>query len=320
MKLKADPLSEFSPWVRPRQESSHEKGVVSEHKAGSEASVVPKHSNFKEVEATRPDFDHEAPIKVVKSPNPSWKYGQGVNDGGASLRKKHVEIDPYAQGRPMMSNYNLLVSGIVPRPIGFISTLSADGKISNLSPFSYFQVVDHDPPMFIVGFSSRPGVQKDTYRNLKETGECVISIVSENMMPAVNAASIDAPYGVSEWAISGLQPAPSATVRPPRVQESVFSIEGRLTANKEFEKHAKPGMSVAAVGIVEARRFWVREDAIDEDKSHIDLEALRPIAQLGGISYARITETFELPRSNWDAAIKEAKWLGNLPGAKAAKA
>ena len=241
------------------------------------------------------------------------------NDGGASLRKKHIQIDPFAQDRPMLSNYKLLVSGIVPRPIGFISTLSADGRTSNLSPFSYFQVVDHDPPMIIVGFSSRPGVQKDTYCNLRETGECVISVVSENMMPAVNAASIDAPYGVSEWAISGLNQAPSATVRPPRVQECVFSIEARLTDMKDFWSHAKPGMSIAAVGIVEATRFWVREDAIDKDRIHIDLKALRPIAQLGGISYARITETFELPRSNWDAAVKEAKWLGNLPGAKDAK-
>lgn len=278
-----------------------------------------KHPDFKKVEATRPEFDHKAPINVVKSPNSSWKYGQGVNDGGASLRKKHVEIDPFARGRSMMSNYKLLVSGIVPRPIAFISTLSADGKRSNLSPFSYFQVVDHDPPMFIVGFSSRPGVPKDTYRNLKETGECVISIVSEDMMPAVNATSIDAPYGVSEWAISGLNQAHSATVTPPRVQESVFSIEAKLTEMKDFKNHAKPGMSVAAVGIVEATRFWVREDAIDEDKSHIDLKALRPIAQLGGISYARITETFELPRSNWGAAVKEAKWLGSLPGAEDAK-
>lgn len=279
-----------------------------------------KHPDFKKVEATRPDFNHNAPIDVTKSPDPSWRYGQGVNDGGTSLQKKHVEIDPFAEGRPMMSNYKLLVSGIVPRPIGFISTLSADGKTANLAPFSYFQVVDHDPPMFIVGFSSRPGPSKDTYRNLKETGECVINIVSENMLPAVNATSIDAPYGVSEWAVAGLHQAPSATVAPSRVQESVFSIEAKLTDMKEFENHAKPGMSIAALGIVEATRFWVREDAIDEDRSHVDLKVLRPVAQLGGISYARITETFELPRSNWDAAVKEESWLGELPGAKDASA
>jgi hypothetical protein len=109
----------------------------------------------------------------VKSPDPNWKYGQGVNGGGATLDKKHIEIDPYAEGRPMMSNYKLLISGIVPRPIGFLSTQSVDGKTENLSPMSYFQVVDHDPPMFIVGFSARAGRPKDMCRNLKETGECV---------------------------------------------------------------------------------------------------------------------------------------------------
>lgn len=139
-------------------------------------------------------------------------------------------------------------------------------------------------------------------------------------MPAVNATSIDAPYRVSEWAISGLHQAPSATVKPSRVQESVFSIEGKLTDMKGFENHIKPGMSIAAVGVIEATWFWVREDAIDDDRSHIDLKVLRPIAQLGGISYARISETFELPRSNWDAAVKAESWLGKLPGAKGASA
>lgn len=160
----------FSPWVRPKEDVTHEKATVSEHKAGSKVSVVSKHGDFKKVEATRLEFDHRAPINVVKSPDPNWKYGQGVNDDDINSQKKQVEIDPSAEDGPMMSNYRLLVSGIIPRPIGFISTLSADGKTANLSPFSYFQVVDHDPPMFIVGFSSRPGPPKETYRNLKIDG------------------------------------------------------------------------------------------------------------------------------------------------------
>jgi flavin reductase (DIM6/NTAB) family NADH-FMN oxidoreductase RutF len=80
----------------------------------------------------------------------------------------------------MFSNYKLLVSGI-PRPISFLSTISKDGE-KNLAPFSYFQVVDHDPPIFVVGFSARVRSDrpKDTLRNLRETGECVINIVSEH--------------------------------------------------------------------------------------------------------------------------------------------
>jgi flavin reductase (DIM6/NTAB) family NADH-FMN oxidoreductase RutF len=209
------------------------------------------------------------------------------------LDKKHVEIDPYAEGRPMIFNYKLLISGIVLRPIGFLSTQSVDGKTENLSPMSYFQVVDYDPAMFIVGFSARAGRPKGTCHNLNETGECVVNVVSENMMPAVNATSVDVPYGVSEWAISGLHQAPCTTVKPARAKESVSSIEGRLTDLKEFEHHAKPGMSLTLLAIIEATRFWIREDAVNDDLSQIVLSVLRPMAQLGGISYGRMTETFE---------------------------
>ena len=71
-------------------------------------------------------------------------------------------------------------------------------------------------------------------------------------MPAVNATSVDAPYGVSEWAISGLHQAPCTTVKAARVKESVFSIEGRLRVLKEFEHHTKPGMSLASLAVIEA--------------------------------------------------------------------
>jgi hypothetical protein len=121
---------------------------------------VLRHPDFKKTEATRPDLNPAKPIKVVKSPDPNWRYGQCINDNGASLEKKHVEIDPYAKGRPMMSNYKLLISGIVPQPIGFLSTKSADGSTENLAPMSYFQVVDHNPPMFVVGFSAEQNVRR----------------------------------------------------------------------------------------------------------------------------------------------------------------
>jgi flavin reductase (DIM6/NTAB) family NADH-FMN oxidoreductase RutF len=199
----------------------------------------------------------------------------------------------------MMSNYRLLISGIAPRPIGLISTVSSGAKSKNLSPFSYFQVVDHDPPTFIVGFSSRPGRVKDTYRNLIETGQCVINTVSEDMIEAVNATSMDPPYGVSEWEISGLTEAPTSTVKPKRVKESVLSIEAEVVEWKEFGEYRKEGMSVAGLVLLRATRFWVREDATNNELSHINLDISRPVAQLGGMSYGRIAETFEVPRRRW---------------------
>ena len=192
-------------------------------------SFISKHPNLKEVEAGRTAFNPAVPIKVVKLADPYWKYGQGANDSGASLKKQHVEIDPFAEGRPWMANYKLLIS---------------------------------------------------------------------------------------EWTVSGLHQAPSKTVKSARVQESVFSIEGKLTDVKEFTSHAKPGMSIARVALIEATGFWICEDAVNAEQTQIDLNILRPVAQLASISYGRVTETFELPRSSWDDASKEAPWLAEQPGAK----
>ena len=85
------------------------------------------HPDFGKVEASRPDWRTEHAWNFTKTKDPRWKYGQGGNDGGESLKKKHVEIDPYAEGRPAVYNYKLLISGIIPRPIGFLSTISKDG-------------------------------------------------------------------------------------------------------------------------------------------------------------------------------------------------
>ena len=277
--------------------------------------IVQDIGNFEAAEAQRTDFDHSRPIEVTKSPYPHWEYGQGVPDDGASLSRKHHEIDPYDPDRPMVNNYRLLVSGIAPRPVGFLSTVNSSGQ-KNLSPFSYFQVIDHDPPMFIVGFSSRPGRVKDTYRNLKETGECVINTVSENMIEAVNASSIDAPYGVSEWDVTGLHEASSTTVKPARVLESVFNIEGKVIDIKEFTDHQQPGMSLAATVLIKATRFWVKEGTADASYSHIDLDKLRPLGQLGGVSYGRIVSTFERPRKTWSNEMPESKLLHDLDSTK----
>ncbi|OBS19724.1 hypothetical protein FPOA_11448 [Fusarium poae] len=276
-------------------------------------SAVQPVTNFAEKIANRPVFDKSnKPIEVTKSPDPSWTYGDGVRTGEIpAINKIHKEIDPYSPDRSVSQNYRLLISGIAPRPIGFISTVSEDGKTKNLAPFSYFQMVDHDPPMFMVSFSSRHGRIKDTYQNMKDTKECVINTVSENMIEAVNASSIDAPYGISEWDITGLTEGETTTVKPSRVKESVLSIEGKVVDIKEFEGH-KPGMSGSAIFLVEATRLWVQEDAANEDFSHIELDKLRPIAQLGGMSYGRVTSTFELPRTRWVDEQPKSEFLSDL--------
>jgi flavin reductase (DIM6/NTAB) family NADH-FMN oxidoreductase RutF len=243
-----------------------------------------------------PPWKPARPTNVTTSPNPLWKFGEGSLP--RLTNQSHVEIDPFEPGRPMFYNYTLLISSIAPRPLGLVSTVSASGK-HNLAPFSYFQVVDHDPPVFIIGFSGRAGRPKDTLQNLRETGECTFNIVSEDMIEAVNATSIDAPEGVSKWEISGLTRADSTTVKAPRVTESVVSFEGKLSEIVELKTQRKPVGAKGALAIVEVTRFWVQENAIDEKWSKVDLDMLRPVGQLGGVSYARVTDTFELPRTNW---------------------
>lgn len=252
--------------------------------------------DFPKVQASRPAFNRETEVSFVQPPNPDWKTADGATDGGESLKKKHVEIDPHEEGRPSAFNYKLLISGLVPRPIALISSKSKDGKTTNLAPFSYAQVINHDPPLFVVGFVGSLEKAKDSLKNLAETGECVINIISEHFVEAANATAINAPYGVSEWDISGLHQAPCTNVQAARVQESAMSIEAKLVETKEFESRETPGKKTSVLAILEGVRFWVREDAINEEKNLVDVKALKPIARLGGISYARTTEVMEIPR------------------------
>lgn len=228
------------------------------------------HGDFSKVEASREPWNDSATFTLKQTKDPKWKYGGGANDNGESFNKQHVEIDPYAEGRPASSNYKLLISGIIPRPIGFVSTRSKDGSSTNLAPFSYFQTICHDPPLFILGIAGDYSSSKDTLRNLQETGECTLNIISEHFIEAANAASINAPYGTNEWQISGLTPAPCATVKTSRVKEAIFSVEGKLESTKNYESRSKPGKRATTLVVIEGTRFWVREDALNEGQDKID--------------------------------------------------
>ncbi|KAH6654286.1 hypothetical protein BKA67DRAFT_518339 [Truncatella angustata] len=254
------------------------------------------HPDFKKVEGSRPDWDKNASFHYTKTANPDWKFGTGANDlhpTGA----KHVSIDPYEEGRPAPFNYKLLISGVVPRPIGFVSTASPDGQATNLAPFSYFNVINHDPPLFVLGFAATKDKPKDTLKNLLESGECTVNIISEGFIEAANATSVDAPYGASEWDVSGLTPVHDCKdVKAARVGEAVFSVECKLESVREFESRATPGKKTGCLVVLEGTRFWVREDAINEERSIVDPEVLKPISRLGGITYGRLTEALEIPR------------------------
>jgi flavin reductase (DIM6/NTAB) family NADH-FMN oxidoreductase RutF len=116
---------------------------------------------------------------------------------------------------------NAIVS---PRPIGWISTVSAAG-LRNLAPYSFFNAFNYRPP--IIGFSSTGW--KDSVRNIEETGQFVWNLATRPLAEAVNASSATVPHAVDEFALAGLTPAPSQRVAPPRVLESPVAFECRLT-------------------------------------------------------------------------------------------
>ncbi|KAL7943905.1 hypothetical protein V8C42DRAFT_353818 [Trichoderma barbatum] len=256
------------------------------------------HADFKQVEASRPDWDSSASVKYTKAPNPNWKFGDGANQTHAKMSPaattaKHIAIDPHGPGRTFIDNYKLSISAIVPRPIAFISTRSKDGNDQCRSTTLHFAV------------NSSLAAAKDTLRNLVETGECVINIVSEGIAEAVNATSIDAPYGVSEWEISGLTPVYDCqTVSCARVKECIFSIEAKVESIREFDSRANPGTKSGTLEVVEGTRFWAREDAINEERNIIDLSILRPLSRLGDISYGRTLQAFQLPRPEFQKDLK----------------
>jgi flavin reductase (DIM6/NTAB) family NADH-FMN oxidoreductase RutF len=234
--------------------------------------------DFKVVEASRPAWDNSAGFHFTQTPEPDWTFGSGANythalASSSASEAKHVAVDPNSSGRSRYENYKLLVSAVSPRPIAFVSTRSRDGKSENLAPMSFFQLVNVDPPIFALAVTSPISDAKDTLRNLMETGECVINIVSEGFVEAMNATSVDAPYGVSEWDLSGLTPAYDCkTVSAARVKESVFSIEGKLESVRDFYSRQNPGTRSGSLELIEGTNFWIREDALNDDGMSLNHE------------------------------------------------
>ncbi|KAK4227663.1 hypothetical protein QBC38DRAFT_509464 [Podospora fimiseda] len=268
------------------------------------------HPDFKAVEASRPPFQPSSSFHYTQTPSPNWKFGSGASISSPSS-VQHRVINPYAADRPAHLNYKLLISTIIPRPIALVSTRSTDGKVTNLAPFSYFNTIGHDPPLFIIGFAS---THKDSLNLLKESGECTINIISEGFIEAANSTSVNAPLGVSEWEVSGLTEVYDCEeVKCARVKEAVFSIEGKLESVKEFESRSVKGKVGTTLVVVEGVRFWAREDGINEEGSLIDPGLLRAVGRLGGITYGRVGEGWELPRVDWGKDLGGSEgWEGRV--------
>lgn len=256
------------------------------------------HADWPAVEASREQYDFAKTFKYTKTPNASWQPGQGASDN-AWQQYKLLAIDPQDPSRTTNQNYKLMISSTVPRPIALVSTVSKDGSCQNLAPYSYFNAVSADPPMYTV---SMVGDElKDSLRNCMETGELCISIISDWYIEAANSSSVNTPPQLSEWPFSGLHPRQSTIVKPPHPAEAAFSMECKVhSLSPIYSKNRKNDdgspVRTATLVLCEAVLYHIREDTIDEKKETVKIEVLRPVWRGGGITYGSLFDGWETPR------------------------
>jgi flavin reductase (DIM6/NTAB) family NADH-FMN oxidoreductase RutF len=193
---------------------------------------------------------------------------------------------------PWRSLYKIMIGSIVPRPIGWVSTVDENGE-SNLAPFSFFNAVCANPPtvLFCPGIRSTDQNPKDTLNNIRNTGEFVLNIVTETLGEAMNLTATELPPGVNEFEYAGLTSAPSIAVKPLRVAESPIHYECKLTQIVDISDEIG-GASIVIGRIV---HFHV-DDRVLIDGDKINLEELKPIGRLAGSSYARVNDIFDMVR------------------------
>ena len=192
--------------------------------------------------------------------------------------------------------YGILLNSVAPRPIAWVSTVSATGQL-NLAPFSFFNVACVDPPllMFAPGLrkSSVDGNRaeaKDTLRNIRETKEFVVNIVTYELAEAMNITSGEYDASVNEFELAQLTPQPSTIVRPPRVAEAPVSFECRLHQILDFS----PAPTSGSLVIGEILSIHMDDAHIKDGK--LDRNSLDLIGRMGGMQYARTTQRFNMIR------------------------
>ena len=202
---------------------------------------------------------------------------------------------------PYRELYNIILSSVGPRPIAWVSTLSASGQ-PNLAPFSFFNCVCIDPPLLAFAPGLRApkdgatlraepvGEPKDTLRSVRETEEFVVNVVTYDLLERMNLTSGEYHATVNEFELAQLTSAPSKVVRPPRVGESPVSFECKLYQILDFSP--APTSSSLVIGEIVAVHI---DDAHLRD-GRIDRDSLDLIGRMGGMQYARTTQRVELAR------------------------
>lgn len=195
----------------------------------------------------------------------------------------YLEFDPSETDRRAV--YRLLTGSVVPRPIGWASTVNGDG-ITNLAPFSFFTVVCVVPPMISLTIARNPdGSEKHTLKNIKETGDFCFNVATEGVWQQMVDTGNAIPEGDSEFDDTGLTPIPGVKVKSPRVAEVPIHFECKLHQVIELGPHKHP------LVIGEVVYFHVDPDCMTN--GYIDMAKLRPMGRLNGHFYAPLGEILE---------------------------
>ncbi|MET8446118.1 flavin reductase family protein [Streptomyces sp. NPDC005209] len=188
------------------------------------------------------------------------------------------------------SFYRLLTAVIVPRPIAWVSTLTADGETANLAPHSFFTVASTDPP--VVQFTSVG--RKDSLRNVEESGEFVVNFAPEPLFEQINATATDFPRKEGEFDAVGVEREPSLRVKPPRVAAAPVALECTL--------HATLGLGNCTVVFGRVVHAVVSEDVLMD--GHPEIGLLRPLSRLGRNEWGTVGEVRDLAR------VPYRDWIG----------
>jgi flavin reductase (DIM6/NTAB) family NADH-FMN oxidoreductase RutF len=187
--------------------------------------------------------------------------------------------------------YKLLTGIVIPRPIGWISTISEDG-INNLAPFSYFNAVGDDPPHVMFSTVHSNNLNKDTLNNVLATKQFVVNMVTEDLTEQMNRTSQPIPANESEFELAGLTPIASSLVLPPRVKECKITMECEMVHHYQLENSKTGGATIVIGKIV---LFHIDESVL-LDNYKINLETYKPIARLAGSNYSKLGDIFSIKR------------------------
>lgn len=204
-------------------------------------------------------------------------------------------------GMPAADGYKLLTSLVMPRPIAWVLTESADGK-RNAAPYSFFNLLSTNPPIVALGFGAPTDRNsKDTLANLRATGDMVVHLVSEDLAEAMNVTAVDAPRGVDETLLAGLELLPSVDVRPPRIARAKAALECRLRQEIDLGT----GNTIALATVLQAH--VAAEVFEDRSRLHIDTAKLALIGRMTGGEggYCTTRDTFSLKRPTWATLNRE---------------